>query len=166
MLATISYILLILIINTCFSYLPSIELSAGNQVSIADVLVGFIYLARDFSQREIGHYVIVAMLIGAGISYLLADPTIAKASIMAFLIAEGVDWTIFSLTGWTLAKRLLLSAAISAPVDSYVFLYVAHILNPLEFIVMTAIKWLGVLLLWWLWRIKQSRALRNQMLTS
>lgn len=156
--ATISYISFILIINICFSYLPSVHFSGNNVISVANILVGFIYLARDFAQREIGHYVLLAMAVGATLSYWLADRAIALASLAAFLIAESFDWGIFTLTRWPLSKRLLLSASISAPIDTYVFLHVAQLYNHLEFTVMTVAKLFGVLLLWWTWWLRTATA--------
>jgi uncharacterized PurR-regulated membrane protein YhhQ (DUF165 family) len=158
---TLVYIALILIINICFSYLPGFKFSHGNFVSIADLLIGFIYIARDFSQREIGHYVLLAMGIGSILSYLLASPVIAQASVLAFIIAEAVDWGIFTLTKWPLSKRILWSASLSAPVDTFVFLKVAHLLNPVEFSMMILAKWLGVLLLWILWRYRNQKLISS-----
>ncbi len=155
--SVISYIALIVLINVCFSYLPAAHFGA-NEISLADFLVGWIYLARDFAQREIGHWVLLAMGIGTLLSFWLADPVIAQASVMAFAVGEAMDWVMFTYTGKPLSQRLLFSAGLSAPVDTYVFLQLAHQLNWLEFVLMTLVKFFGVFCLWRYWQIRQRRA--------
>lgn len=152
----ISYIALIVLINVGFSYLPAVHVGQ-QEILLADFLVGWVYLFRDFAQREIGHWVILAMVVGALISFWLADPVIARASVLAFVTAEVIDWLIFTFTGKPLSQRLLYSAALSAPVDTLVFLYYAHLLSPLEFAVMTVVKCGGVVCLWQYWRIRTAR---------
>jgi len=156
--SAVCYIGLIVIINVGFSYLPSIHFGA-NELSSADFLVGWIYLARDFAQRQIGHWIIVAMIFGTLISFWLADPIIAEASVAAFAVGELIDWLIFTVTGKPLSQRLLLSASISAPIDTWVFLQLAHHFNWLEFAVMTLVKCAGVFSLWLFWRIRHQRLL-------
>ena len=154
--ATISYITMIVFLNTLFVTLPGI-CAYGQSFSAADVFVGGIYIARDFAQRELKHYVFFAMLIGAAISYLLASKTIALASVSAFVVGEGLDWLIYTFTKKPLSQRLVLSAIASSPIDSLVFLGVAGRLHWLEFSVMTLGKVVGVFVLWLLWKWKQSR---------
>ncbi len=158
--SVISYIGLIVLINVCFSYLPSVHFGS-NEISLADFLVGSIYLVRDFAQREIGHKVILAMVVGALISFWLADPIVANASVAAFAIGEMIDWLIFTFTGKPLSQRLLYSASLSAPIDTYVFLKMAHHFSWLEFGLMTIIKLLGVVSLWYYWRVKNSSTSRE-----
>ena len=66
---TIAYIILIVLINSIFVYAPYINVY-GSLVSSGDIVVGVVYILRDFVQREIKHYVLVAMLIGCYFSYL------------------------------------------------------------------------------------------------
>lgn len=114
-------------------------------------------MVRDFAQREVGHKVIIAMLIAAILSYLLADPTIARASLAAFVVGESIDWAIFSFTKKPLSERLLMSSAISSPIDTYVFLFMMGHLNPLEFGIMTLGKIMGVGVIWYGWYIRERR---------
>lgn len=152
--AVSSYILFILIVNVCFAYLPAVHIG-DNLISAGDFLVGFIYLIRDFTQRQIGHWVILAMFIGTALSFWLADPIIANASVCAFAVGEAIDWAIFSFTRKPLSQRLIWSAGLSAPIDTVVFLAVANHLNWLEFTLMTLVKFLGVYTLWKYWQIRQ-----------
>lgn len=151
--ATISYIAFILFVNVAFSYMPYIS-AFGQSLSPMDLLVGFIYLLRDFAQREIKHRIFIAMIVGCILSYIFADKVIAWASASAFIVAETVDWSIFTFTKKPLSKRLLWSASLSSPLDSVVFLGVAHRLDWIPFLVMTAGKLAGVLLLWASWKAR------------
>lgn len=153
--ATISYIVFIVVLNSLLVYLPHLNI-LGQAISIAEVFVGFIYIVRDFAQREIKHYVFVAMIIGGILSYALADKTIAIASVSAFIVGETIDWAVFTFTKRPLAKRLILSATLSAPVDSFIFLAVAGWLNWLSLTLMVIGKLVGVVILWWLWKLRAS----------
>lgn len=145
--ATFFYIAFIIVLNWMFAVLPHVSLFGGS-LSPADVMVGFVYLLRDFAQREIRHYVIVAMVVGSVISYFMANPAIALASVSAFVVGEMIDWAVFTWTKRPLSKRLLFSASLSAPFDSAVFLYMIARLDWLSLTVMTLGKLAGVLLLW------------------
>lgn len=159
-LATFSYISMVVLVNVLVAYLPRFTLW-DQSFSIADLIVGSIYIVRDFAQREIKHYIILAMLIGAGISYLLTNKDLALASLAAFLVGETIDWLIFTFTRKPLSQRLIWSSLISAPVDSYVFLAVAHHLQLLEFSLMTFGKILGIFILWLCWKKWSQRSLAS-----
>ena len=155
--ATLTYILFIVFVNWFLVAFPAVSLFGGS-LSPADGIVGFIYLVRDFAQREIKHYVIIAMFLGAAISYFMSDKTIALASVAAFLIGESIDWAVYTFTKRPLSKRLLLSAMISSPFDSVVFLAMIHRLDWLSFTMMCVGKMLGVLLLWGIWKYKRNKS--------
>lgn len=156
-LCTIAYIVLIVVINATFMYAPHWSI-AGSMFSSADIAVGFVYLLRDFSQREIKHYIIPAMLIGCGISYLLADKDVAIASVVAFFVGEFIDWGIYTFTKKPLSQRLLLSSVLSTPIDTLVFLHMVHMLNWAGFIVMSSAKILGALSLWMMWKMRDRKS--------
>ena len=61
-------------------------------------MICFIFILRDFAQREIGHKVLGAMAVGAVLSYFMADPFVAFASVVAFMISELVDWVVYTFT--------------------------------------------------------------------
>lgn len=154
--ATISYISAIVILNMAVVYLPMIA-AFGQRMSPADILVGIIYLGRDFAQQELRHYIFLAMLVGAVLSYVLATPTIALASMSAFIVGELIDWALFTFTRRPLSQRLVLSAVVSSPFDSAVFLGVIGRLTPLPFFIMTFSKIMGVMLLWALWYARRTQ---------
>ena len=152
--ATICYIAFIITVNTTYIYFPFVTI-AHAPFSTGDLLVGAIYIFRDFAQREIKHYVILAMILGVIISYCFADKSMAIASVCAFTVAETIDWAIFTFTGKPLSQRLLLSSAFSAPADSFVFLAIYGPLNIAGMLVLTSSKVLGVLLVWYVWKKRQ-----------
>lgn len=151
--ASISYIAFIVLINSGFVYLPAWTLFS-QRISVADAFVGLIYIVRDFAQREMQHYVFIAMLIGAFLSFILASPSVAIASVSAFLVGEIIDWAVYTFTRRPLSSRLLWSACLSAPLDTAVFLYFTNRVSVAEFFVMTLGKIIGVFLLWAIWRLR------------
>lgn len=155
--ATFCYILFIVFINMLYLHMPMYTVF-GSTFSAADVLVGVIYLVRDFAQREIKHYIFLAMLIAAILSYFLADKNVAIASVSAFVVGELIDWTIFTFTQKPLSKRLIWSALASSPFDSLVFLAISHHLSLVSFIMMTLGKLIGVLVLWGFWISRQRKS--------
>jgi uncharacterized PurR-regulated membrane protein YhhQ (DUF165 family) len=155
---TLSYIILIVMTNSIFVYAPYITVH-GSLISSGDLVVGGVYILRDFVQREIKHYVIIAMLLGCFLSYILADKQIAVASVSAFFIGELIDWAIFTFTQKPLSDRLLWSSGISAPIDSAVFLYLTQMLNPEGLLALTLGKCLGILAVWYSWRIRNKKSI-------
>lgn|SRR3990167_9457190 len=151
--ATFSYLLFIVLLNTIFSYVPDFTI-LGEPISIADFVVGLIYVMRDFAQRETKHWVILAMLGGCFISWILAEKQAALASVAAFAVGELLDWSIFTFTKKPLSQRLLWSSIISSPIDSAVNLYFLAQFNYVGLILMTATKILGAILLWAYWRLR------------
>ena len=118
---TLSYIVAIALINVGFVYVPLIPFY-DTMYPPMSIVVGLIFVLRDFAQREIGHRVFIAMIVGALISYVMASPYIAVASFVAFLVSESVDWGIYTVTKKPLHQRILLSSVLSTPIDSALFL--------------------------------------------
>ncbi len=155
---TIAYVVLIVAVNYGFTVSPMVALPGGEQWPPISLLVGFIFVARDFAQREIGHRVIIAMLIAGGLSYVMADPFVAAASVAAFLISEFADWAVYSFTGRPFAQRVLLSSAVGTPLDSIVFLGMIGHLSMVGVAAMTVSKMLGALAVWWMIRRQDTAA--------
>jgi len=147
---TLSYVVLIVLVNWGFTVTPLIPLPTGDMFPPLSLAVGFIFVARDFAQREIGHWVIPAMLVGGALSWWMADPFIAVASVSAFLISEMADWAVYTWTKKPFAQRVLLSSLVGTPLDSAVFLAIIGHLSITAVVVMTAAKMLGALVVWWM----------------
>ena len=153
---TLSYLIFIFLVNILFPFVPVYKLW-GSPVSGCDVLIGVIYILRDFSQREIGKKVLYVMLIGCAASYFFAIKQIVLASICSFAVGEAIDWAIYTLSGKPFSQRLLSSSLISVPIDSALFLYMINQLNGIGFLVMTGAKMCGIFCVWlgWKWRNNQ-----------
>ena len=52
---TIVYIILIVAVNYGFTVVPLIEMPGGEKWPPLSLIVGFIFVARDFAQRESGY---------------------------------------------------------------------------------------------------------------
>jgi uncharacterized PurR-regulated membrane protein YhhQ (DUF165 family) len=154
--STLLYVALIVSVNYGFTALPLVKLPDGTLWPPMSLAVGFIFVVRDFAQREIGHKVLLAMLTGAALSYGMAAPYVAVASAAAFLVSELMDWLIYSLTRRPLSQRILYSSLLATPLDSAVFLYGIGAFSWLGVITMTASKLVGAVIVWWLLRRRET----------
>ncbi len=96
------------------------------------ILTGFVFVVRDFVQREMGHKVLYLMALAIALSFCYAWPVIALASAIAFAISESADWAIYTFTKYRLSTRILISSAVAAPVDTTVFLYGADLARQIQ----------------------------------
>lgn len=126
---TLVYIALIPLVNWSFTWAPNWTLIAGWAFNPVTMVTGLVLVVRDFAQREIGHRVLLAMLVALALTVWLAGPELALASGAAFAIAELVDWAIFTFTKWPLSRRVFVSSLIAAPIDSVAFLYGANFIR-------------------------------------
>jgi len=109
----ILYLFSIVLVNFMFAY-------TGPYVGA--VLVGSVFVLRDYVQRSIGHYVLLVMLAGCGISFYMASPVVATASLAAFLAAEASDWAIYSSLPYRFQHRVLFSSVVGVAIDTLIFL--------------------------------------------
>jgi len=149
------YVVLIVAVNYAFTVVPLVKLPDGTMWPPVALLVGFIFVARDFAQREVGHKVLLAMLVGVAISYFMASPFVAIASAVAFLISELADWAVYTYTKRPLSQRILFSSLLGAPIDSAVFLGILSLLTPVGIFAMSASKIIGALIVWWMIRKRE-----------
>ena len=151
-----AYVLTIVLVNWLFDVLPIIETPLGAWPP-ASLIVGFVLILRDLAQREVGHYVLLAMLAAGIITYAMVDPFIALASVSAFLVSETADWLVYTVTRRPLRDRILASSAVSSPLDSVVFLGLIGFLSPASFILQSLSKFAGALVIWSILRHRASR---------
>ena len=144
---TTAYIAAVVAINWLFVVVPMVPVM-GTMFPPVMLIVGFVFVFRDFAQREIGHWVIIAMLVAGCISYFMADPFVAVASVSAFLISEAIDWAVYTFTRKPLSQRILYSSAVSVPVDTLVFLQLVGIFDWTGFTLVTIAKMVGALVFW------------------
>jgi len=162
---TLVYVALIPFINWSFTWAPMWEVLPNWAFNPVTIVTGLVLVVRDFAQREVGHYVLVAMAIALALTAWAAGPELALASGGAFAIAELVDWALFTFTKYKLSTPVLLSSAIAAPLDTTIFLYGADLAEISEFTQLTAPnvtmsiigKMVGAIIIWWLVRTRLER---------
>lgn len=152
-----AYVASIVLVNWLFDVLPIIETPLGAWPP-ASIVVGFVLILRDLAQREIGHYVLIAMLAAGLLTYVMVDPFIAFASVSAFLVSEIADWIVYTVTRRPLRDRILASSAVGSPLDSVVFLGLVGFLSPASFILQTLSKFAGAALVWAILRHRAGHA--------
>ena len=89
------------------------------------IAIGFTFSARDFIQQRWGKWGCWIWMIAASLLTYAFNRRIAVASMSAFLIAEGVDWLVFTLVKGNMTKRILWSNLFGLPLDSVVFVVLA-----------------------------------------
>ena len=144
---TVFYIVLIVLVNFGFSVVPLWPV-LDVMFPPMSLAVGLVFVARDFAQREIGHRVWFAMGAAGLLSYLMADPFVAIASVLAFAISEAADWGVYTYTKKPFAERILISSIVSTPLDSAVFLAIIGHFSFLGCLLMTVAKLLGAIIVW------------------
>jgi len=152
---TLLYVLTVVLVNFAFDKVPLLTLPGGELWSPVALVVGFVFIIRDYAQRDIGHYVIPAMLLGGLISWFMASPTVALASVCAFLTGEFVDWAVYTITGRPFSQRMLFSSTLSTPLDSIVFLSMMGLFSMPSVIVMTLSKMIGSIIVFFLARRRE-----------
>jgi len=145
---TALYLASIVAVNLAFSFLPMVKLPLDQTIPVGTLLVGFIFVLRDYAQREIGGGIYLAMVVGVILSYVMADPFVAVASAVAFGISELVDSLVFTVTKKSMRDRILVSSAASTPVDSAIFLSMIGFFNWLGFVVMVIVKMIAAVIVW------------------
>lgn len=143
----VAYVASILVLNLGFSYVPMIDLGFGLFSPMA-ILAGLTFVLRDFAQREVGHWVLGGMAIGAVLSFVLADPFVAVASVAAFAISELADWALYTITKKPFHQRVLISSVIATPIDTLVFLSLINGMTTGTFVLMVLAKMLAAVAIW------------------
>ncbi|MBM3520094.1 MAG: preQ0 transporter [Alphaproteobacteria bacterium] len=150
------YVVSIVAVNWLFIALAPWSTPFGD-LYLANVIVGFVFVLRDYAQRQLGHYVLLATAVAGVLTYFMVDPAIAIASITAFVISETADWAIYSFTRRPLSERILVSSILAVPLDTLTFQYLAQYLTPAAFTTEVLSKAVGVIIVWYLLRLRDRR---------
>lgn len=153
---TALYIGAIVLVNWMFTAIAPWSTPLGD-LYLANIVVGFVFVLRDYAQREIGHSVLAATAVGGVLTWFMVDPAIAIASITAFILSEAADWGVYSFLRRPLSQRILISSLIAIPLDTLAFQYLAGYLTPAAFATEIASKAVGVLLVWYLLRMRDRK---------
>lgn len=117
------YVALIPLVNWLFAFTPALSVAPGVAFNPLSLLVGFIFIARDYAQRAIGHYIAFAMMLALALTLKFAGPALALASGAAFIISETADWAVYTFARRPFSERVLISTLVAAPIDTFAFLY-------------------------------------------
>ena len=147
MLLVICYILTIPVANWLIQHIGTvciengpclIPVAPGILAPSGVLLIGVALLLRDLVQRRYGAlWSLACVAVGTLLSFLIAPPTLALASGVAFLFSELADFAAFTpLYRRRFYTALIASCAAGAAVDSALFLWLAfgnldHILGQL-----------------------------------
>jgi queuosine precursor transporter len=174
-LSVAAYVAAIVLVNWLFT--PSAAIDGVTQwqspwglIYLSNIVVGFVFVLRDYAQRAIGHRVLVATLLAGVLTYAVAlwtntpdiARTLAVASVTAFLVSEMLDWSVYSFWKKPLQERILVSSLLAAPVDTLIFQNMAGYYTPAGAVTEIASKLLGVAVVWWLLRLRVGNAEEKQ----
>lgn len=132
------------------------------------LLVGAIFVMRDYTQQAVGNWVIPLTLLAAALTYVFIGEKEGMASGTAFAVSEGIDWFIFWLTKRPIKDRIVISSAVAVPFDGLIFLGMMGWLDPWHFWdqqlfwVHYSVKMVASILMW-LWlsqRVNRSNSLK------
>ena len=150
---TALYVASIVAVNWMFMAIAPWSTPLGD-LYLANIVVGFVFVLRDYAQREVGHKILFFTAIAGVLTWFMVDPAIAVASITAFILSETADWAIYSFSKRPLSQRILWSSLIAVPLDTLAFQYLAGYLTPAAFSTEVASKAIGVLVVWMLLRMR------------
>lgn len=149
--SVILYIASVVGVNLGFSFVPMIDTPVGLLSPMA-FIVGATFVIRDYAQRASGHWVLVAMAIATGLSFLLANPFVAAASAVAFASSEIADYLLYTFTKKPFHERVILSSLVSAPIDTAVFLLGISGFTIGTFVLMVLSKLVAAVIIWAVYR--------------
>lgn len=150
------YVIAIVAVNWMFTSIAPWSTPLGD-LYLANVVVGFIFVLRDYAQREVGHYILFATAAAGVLTWFMVDPAIAAASISAFILSETADWGVYTWLRRPLSQRILVSSMIAVPLDTLAFQYLAGYLTPAAFLIEMLSKAFGVMIVWYLLRARDRK---------
>ncbi|MET9654580.1 VUT family protein [Streptomyces sp. NPDC006460] len=123
----IAYIATIPAANLAVTHFGAVPVGFGYVAPAGVYLVGLALVLRDLAREAVGRgAVLAAIAIGTVLSYLLADPSLATASAVAFAVAETMDFVVYEpLRKRGLLVAILASNAVGLLADSLLFLHLA-----------------------------------------
>lgn len=126
--ALIGYLATIPAANLLIAHLDPQPVGFGYAAPAGVYAVGVALVLRDLAREWAGRtWVLVAMGLGVAASYLLADPTVATASVVAFAASEGLDFIVYEpLRARGKALAMAASNVVGLAADSMIFLWLAY----------------------------------------
>jgi queuosine precursor transporter len=88
-------------------------------------LIGCTFTLRDMVQRRWGKLHCWWWMMAASLITVAFNPQLAYASFAAFMVAEGLDWLVFTYAPGSFTRRVMVSNLVGLPLDSIVFVALA-----------------------------------------
>jgi uncharacterized PurR-regulated membrane protein YhhQ (DUF165 family) len=126
MAALLAYLAMILGANWAITYIGIVPVGFGLLAPAGVYAVGVTLTLRDLVQWSLGKpAALVALAVGAVLSYFIADPTVATASAAAFLVSELIDFVVFTWLAPRWATAVFAGGLAGLIADSALFLFIA-----------------------------------------
>jgi uncharacterized PurR-regulated membrane protein YhhQ (DUF165 family) len=125
--ALLAYIATIPAANWLVAHYEQAPVGLGYTAPAGVYMVGLALVLRDLAREAAGRgAVVAAIVVGAALSWWLADPALAVASAVAFAVAETMDFAVYEpLRQRGLLVAVLASNAVGLIADSLIFLKLA-----------------------------------------
>lgn len=122
-----TFLACILVANYVTTEYGMIPVGFGLVATAGTYLAGLTFVLRDSIQDTAGKYAVLGLIVlGAGLSYLVAAPFIALASGVAFLASETADLIVYTpLRERGYVRAAIASNVVGALVDTVLFLWIA-----------------------------------------
>lgn len=122
--------------------------------------------ARDITQRLGGRWLgIIAIVVGAAVSWYISAPVIAVASGVTYLISESADFLVYTpLQRRYFAWAVFASGCVAAVVDSVVFLHLAGLPSGGKAVAGLVLGkfWVQIPAAYIAWQLRKTRPVRLQ----
>lgn len=129
---SVLYVGVALLVNFTISWWPPRNIM-GLEIPPGLLLVGAIFVMRDYAQRAVGNWVVPLTLLASVLTYFAVDHVVAFASGAAFFVSESIDFGIFKMTKRPMKDRIVISSAVAVPFDGLIFLGMMGWLDPWHF---------------------------------
>jgi|CXWL01.1.fsa_nt_gi uncharacterized PurR-regulated membrane protein YhhQ (DUF165 family) len=157
------YFVAVIGVSALFNYAPMlVDLGGGASFSLWALVVGFWFVLRDFSQRELKHLVLIPM--GAGLGFaVFINPVLAVATAISSGASELIDWALYSIIKQPFHRRILISSLVSCPIDSFLFFAAfdffhvipgVSVFNWISIVAASLSKLLAAIVIFWVYRKK------------
>jgi uncharacterized PurR-regulated membrane protein YhhQ (DUF165 family) len=122
----IAYIGTVIAANWLVQTFGVVPVGFGLMAPAGVYLIGLALVLRDFVQWSLGKaWMLAALTVGAGLSFLVADPHLAIASAAAFTFSELADFALFTWIAPRWGRAVAIGGAVGAIADSAIFLSIA-----------------------------------------
>jgi len=124
--AALAYVGTVIAANWLVQHFGVIPVGFGMSGPAGVYVVGLALVLRDYVQWSLGkRWMLLALAVGAALSFLVADPHLALASLAAFTFSELADFALFTWIAPRWGAAVAIGGAVGAVADSVIFLSIA-----------------------------------------